>query len=93
MSSTNSTALYKFTQTQTLLTGNLTFLFYTIFTVLLSVAYVFLKSKTLKNTENLTNSFNAGGSMSISMLANTIVSQWTWAASLLQSSTVGTEVI
>jgi hypothetical protein len=93
MSSTNTTALYKFTQTQTLLSANLTFLFYTIFTVVLSVAFVFFKRKASKNTENLTNSFNAGGSMSISMLANTIVSQWTWAASLLQSTTVGTQVI
>jgi len=90
---TNTTPLYVFTQTQTLLSANLTFLIYTIFTVLLSVAYVISNRKTLKNKENLTNSFNAGGSMSISMLANTIVSQWTWAASLLQSSTVGAQVI
>jgi hypothetical protein len=30
--------------------------------------------------------------MSISMLSSTIVSQWTWAASLLQSTSVGTNV-
>ncbi len=42
--------------------------------------------------DTLATKFNAGGNMSISMLSSTIVSQWTWAASLLQSTSVGTNV-
>ena len=37
-------------------------------------------------------SFDAGGNVSIGLTATTIVSQWTWAATLLQSSNVGTKV-
>lgn len=36
--------------------------------------------------------FDAGGKVSIGLTATTIVSQWTWSATLLQSSTVASKV-
>ncbi len=36
--------------------------------------------------------FDAGGKVSVGLTATTIVSQWTWAATLLQSSAVGSKV-
>lgn len=103
----------KFNDKQTLLSANLTFLFYTLFTVASAIAYLIIQKRRLttkvnyeKNTikksiknkiflfeATLATKFNAGGSMSVSLLASTIVSQWTWAASLLQSTTVGTQVL
>ncbi|XP_006823327.1 uncharacterized protein LOC100367327 [Saccoglossus kowalevskii] len=38
--------------------------------------------------DNLDTDFDAGGEVSVGLTATTIVSQWTWAAGLLQSSTV-----
>ena len=35
--------------------------------------------------------FDAGGKVSIGLTATTIVSQWTWSATLLQSSTVASK--
>ncbi|KAL5014495.1 hypothetical protein ScPMuIL_008765 [Solemya velum] len=37
--------------------------------------------------------FDAGGKVNVGLTATTIVSQWTWAATLLQSSTVASKVI
>jgi len=36
--------------------------------------------------------FDAGGKISSGLIATTIVSQWTWAATLLQSTSVTTKV-
>lgn len=80
-----------FTQKQTLQTANLTFFIYTLFTIGCALTFAIVQRKKLKDKATLQTFFNAGGSMSISMLASTIVSQWTWAASLLQSTTVGTK--
>ncbi|CAF0718552.1 unnamed protein product [Brachionus calyciflorus] len=82
--------LFKYNKQPTL-TANLTFLFYTLFTIVVSYFFVVIQKKKFKSKATLATTFNAGGSMSISLLASTIVSQWTWAASLLQSSTVGTQ--
>ena len=38
-------------------------------------------------------SFDAGGKVSSGLIATTIVSHWTWAASLLQSTAVTAKVI
>ena len=40
------------------------------------------------DADNLDTAFDAGGKVSIGLTATTIVSQWTWSATLLQSSTV-----
>lgn len=82
----------KFTQKQVLLTANMTFLIYTIFTLILAFAFRLIQYRQLKGKITLQTTFNAGGDMTISLLASTIVSQWTWAASLMQSTTVGTQV-
>ena len=46
----------------------------------------------LQNQANLDTDFDAGGQVSIGLTATTVVSQWTWAATLLQSSAVATAV-
>ena len=38
------------------------------------------------------SAFDAGGKVSVGLTATTIVSQWTWAATLLQSSGVASKV-
>ena len=45
-----------------------------------------------KDADNLDTAFDAGGKVSIGLTATTIVSQWTWSATLLQSSTVASKV-
>ncbi|RNA39194.1 urea-proton symporter DUR3-like [Brachionus plicatilis] len=75
---------------QPLLTANVTFLSYMMFTLVVAVLFLAVQRKSFKSKLTLTTTFNAGGSMSISLLSSTIVSQWTWAATLLQSTTVGT---
>ena len=44
------------------------------------------------DADNLDTAFDAGGKVSIGLTATTIVSQWTWTATLLQSSTVASKV-
>merc|ERR1711923_190280 len=43
------------------------------------------------DADNLDTAFDAGGKVSIGLTATTIVSQWTWSATLLQSSTVASK--
>ncbi|XP_076358692.1 uncharacterized protein LOC143251173 isoform X2 [Tachypleus tridentatus] len=43
------------------------------------------------DADNLDTTFDAGGKVSIGLTATTIVSQWTWSATLLQSSTVASK--
>ena len=45
------------------------------------------------DADNLDTAFDAGGKVSIGLTATTIVSQWTWSATLLQSSTVASKVM
>jgi Na+/proline symporter len=82
----------QFTQKESLLTGNLSFLAYIIFTVCCSLGFVKYKRKKSMTKDTLQTTFNAGGEMSMSLLASTIVSQWTWAANLLGSVTAGVQV-
>ena len=64
-----------------------------IFFIKLFFSVVFVISMLLFSFQyNLDTSFDAGGSVSIGLTATTIVSQWTWAATLLQSSTVASKV-
>ena len=44
------------------------------------------------DADNLDTAFDAGGKVSIGLTATTIVSQWTWTATLLQSTTVASRV-
>merc|ERR1740123_2588482 len=44
-----------------------------------------------RDADNLDTAFDAGGKVSIGLTATTIVSQWTWSATLLQSSTVASK--
>ncbi|KAI0221152.1 Urea-proton symporter DUR3, partial [Lamellibrachia satsuma] len=41
--------------------------------------------------DNIDTDFDAGGKVSVGLTATTIVSQWIWAATLLQSSAVGSK--
>ena len=54
------------------------------------VAFTFtaIRRHVFHDADNLDTAFDAGGRVSVGVTATTIVSQWTWAASLLQSCTV-----
>ena len=47
-----------------------------------------LRRRTLL-VDNIDTDFDAGGKESVCLTATTIVSQWVWAATLIQSSAVG----
>ncbi|XP_077869945.1 uncharacterized protein LOC100367180 [Saccoglossus kowalevskii] len=59
-----------------------------VFTFILAKTYNLLRVKVFMDKDNLDTDFDAGGEVSVGLTATTIVSQWTWAATLLQSSTV-----
>ncbi|XP_077996739.1 uncharacterized protein LOC144450048 [Glandiceps talaboti] len=59
-----------------------------IFAGTLAKTFSFIRKKVFKDKDNLDTDFDAGGKVSVGLTATTIVSQWTWAATLLQSSTV-----
>ncbi|KAF0290949.1 Urea-proton symporter DUR3 [Amphibalanus amphitrite] len=54
------------------------------------VAFTFtaIRRHVFHDADSLDTAFDAGGRVSVGLTATTIVSQWTWAASLLQSCTV-----
>ncbi|KAI8493622.1 hypothetical protein Bbelb_285430 [Branchiostoma belcheri] len=57
------------------------------------VAYVFnlVRKYVYHDQDDLDTAFDAGGQVSVGLTATTIVSQWTWAATLLQSCTVASK--
>ncbi|XP_066270073.1 uncharacterized protein [Branchiostoma lanceolatum] len=57
------------------------------------VAYVFnlVRKYVFHDQNDLDTAFDAGGQVSVGLTATTIVSQWTWAATLLQSCTVASK--
>lgn len=63
-----------------------------IFVALLAFVFNFIRDRVFNDKDNLDTSFDAGGKVSMGLTATTIVSQWTWAATLLQSSTVASKV-
>ena len=79
----------RFTNQQTSLAANLTFIVYTLFVMACASCFVVFNKRKLRT---LQMKFNAGGEMSMSLLTSTIVSQWTWASNLLGSTTVGIQV-
>lgn len=89
-------------QYPTRMEANLIFLAYTVFTLICAyffrfrdkvgsffyiILHEFLISIDFQDT--LTTQFNAGGNIPISILSSAIICQWTWAATLLQSTSVG----
>ena len=54
-------------------------------------AFQLVRRYVYHDADNLDTAFDAGGKVSIGLTATTIVSQWTWSATLLQSSTVASK--
>ncbi|XP_070546656.1 uncharacterized protein [Ptychodera flava] len=62
-----------------------------VFAALIAEVFSLIRKKVFKDKENLDSFFDAGGKVSVGLTATTIVSKWTWAATLLQSSTVASK--
>merc|ERR1719209_186324 len=62
-----------------------------IFAVVIAQAFQMVRKYVYRDADNLDTAFDAGGKVSIGLTATTIVSQWTWSATLLQSSTVASK--
>ncbi|XP_033624975.1 urea-proton symporter DUR3-like [Asterias rubens] len=61
-----------------------------LFCITLAHAFNWIRVHVYEDQANLDTDFDAGGQVSIGLTATTVVSQWTWAATLLQSSAVAT---
>lgn len=59
-----------------------------VFASLIAYGFHMVRKYIYHDSDNLDTAFDAGGKVSIGLTATTIVSQWTWSATLLQSSTV-----
>ncbi|XP_013412874.1 urea-proton symporter DUR3-like [Lingula anatina] len=55
---------------------------------LTAMAFNYIRRNVYRDQDNLDTVFDAGGRVSVGLTATTIVSQWIWAATLLQSSAV-----
>jgi len=62
-----------------------------IFAIFIAQAFQMVRKHVYHDADNLDTAFDAGGKVSIGLTATTIVSQWTWSATLLQSSTVASK--
>jgi len=62
-----------------------------LFAAAIAQAFLMLRKYVYHDADNLDTAFDAGGKVSIGLTATTIVSQWTWSATLLQSSTVASK--
>jgi len=69
----------------------LIFLFVGVFSAGIAMAFTSVRKHVYHDADNLDTAFDAGGKVSIGLTATTIVSQWTWSATLLQSSTVASK--
>jgi cbb3-type cytochrome oxidase subunit 3 len=69
----------------------LIFLFVGVFAAGIAYAFQMVRKNVYHDADNLDTAFDAGGKVSIGLTATTIVSQWTWSATLLQSSTVASK--
>merc|ERR1711988_464375 len=67
------------------------FLFVGVFAAGIAQAFQQVRKYVYRDADNLDTAFDAGGKVSIGLTATTIVSQWTWSATLLQSSTVASK--
>ena len=68
------------------------FLMVGVFAAMIAQAFQQVRKHVYHDADNLDTAFDAGGKVSIGLTATTIVSQWTWSATLLQSSTVASKV-
>ncbi|XP_037079202.1 urea-proton symporter DUR3-like [Pollicipes pollicipes] len=59
-----------------------------VFASLIAYGFHMVRKHVYHDADSLDTAFDAGGKVSIGLTATTIVSQWTWSATLLQSSTV-----
>ena len=59
--------------------------------VIIAQTFQMVRKYVYHDADNLDTAFDAGGKVSIGLTATTIVSQWTWCATLLQSSTVASK--
>jgi hypothetical protein len=62
-----------------------------VFAIIIAQAFQMVRKHVYHDADNLDTAFDAGGKVSIGLTATTIVSQWTWSATLLQSSTVASK--
>merc|ERR1740128_557828 len=62
-----------------------------VFAVVIAQTFQMVRKYVYHDADNLDTAFDAGGKVSIGLPATTIVSQWTWSATLLQSSTVASK--
>ncbi|XP_053394386.1 uncharacterized protein LOC128555607 [Mercenaria mercenaria] len=62
-----------------------------LFTTLIALLFVCIRRRIYKDKNTLDTAFDAGGKVSVGLTATTIVSQWTWAATLLYSCTVASK--
>ncbi|XP_064641869.1 uncharacterized protein LOC135496466 [Lineus longissimus] len=62
-----------------------------VFAIILAKCFSAIRQYVYEDKDNLDTQFDAGGKVSIGLTATTIVSQWTWAATLLQSSAVASQ--
>ncbi|XP_013388214.1 urea-proton symporter DUR3 [Lingula anatina] len=62
-----------------------------LFAVLVAMAFNLVRKYVYHDADNLDTAFDAGGKVSIGLTATTIVSQWTWSTTLLQSATVASK--
>merc|ERR1712165_479751 len=62
-----------------------------VFAAGIAQAFQMVRKYVYHDADNLDTAFDAGGKVSIGLTATTIVSQWTWSATLLQSSTVASK--
>ena len=69
----------------------LIFVFVGVFAAGIAHAFQMVRKYVYHDADNLDTAFDAGGKVSIGLTATTIVSQWTWSATLLQSSTVASK--
>ncbi|XP_022237454.1 LOW QUALITY PROTEIN: urea-proton symporter DUR3-like [Limulus polyphemus] len=61
------------------------------FAALIAFGFHMVRKYVYHDADNLDTTFDAGGKVSIGLTATTIVSQWTWSTTLLQSSTVASK--
>ncbi|XP_072174249.1 uncharacterized protein [Diadema setosum] len=69
----------------------ITIICFGLFAIMLSYLFNVIRRVIYHDKAMLDVSFDAGGRVSVGLTATTIVSQWTWAATLLQSTTVATQ--
>ncbi|CAH1777253.1 unnamed protein product [Owenia fusiformis] len=62
-----------------------------VFSMLVAFAFQLVRKYVYNDVSNVDTTFDAGGKVSIGLTATTIVSQMTWTATLLQSTTVATK--